>query len=120
MNLARWTLILALGTVPIGTVARAQPHEAAVQGASHAADLDMKAGTEKMNRDMSAATMTGDVDHDFVAMMIPHHQGAIDMAQTELRHGKDPALRKLATDIVAAQKKEIATMQRWQAAHPVH
>jgi uncharacterized protein (DUF305 family) len=58
--------------------------------------------------------MTGDPDRDFVAMMIPHHQGAVDMAKTELQYGKDPALRKLARTIVAAQQKEIAQMTRWQ------
>jgi uncharacterized protein (DUF305 family) len=82
------------------------------------ADRDMMAGMEKMSHDMGAAPMTGDADRDFVAMMIPHHQGAVAMAETELRYGKDPAMRRLATDIVAAQKKEIAMMQRWQAAHP--
>jgi uncharacterized protein (DUF305 family) len=60
---------------------------------------------------------TGDADRDFVAGMIPHHQGAVDMAQVELKYGKDPALRKLAMDIVAAQRKEIAFMQQWQAQH---
>ena len=82
------------------------------------ADRDMMAGMQKMNHDMSAAPRTGNADRDFVAMMIPHHQGAIDMAQAELRYGKDPAMRRLATEIVAGQKKEIATMQRWQVAHP--
>ena len=81
------------------------------------ADQDMMAGMETMNRGMSAAPMTGDADHDFVAMMIPHHLGAVDMAQVELRYGKDPAMRRLATEIVAAQKKEIAMMRWWQAAH---
>jgi uncharacterized protein (DUF305 family) len=82
------------------------------------ADKAMMDGMEKMNHDMAAAPMTDDADHDFVTMMIPHHQGAVDMAQVELKYGKDPAMRRLATDIVAAQKKEIAMMQRWLAAHP--
>jgi uncharacterized protein (DUF305 family) len=120
MNFVRWNLVVALGTVLITTQALAQPHERPMQGQSHAADQDMKSGMDKMNRDMGAAPMTGDADRDFVAMMIPHHQGAIDMAQTELRHGKDPGLRRLATDIVAAQRKEIAMMRRWQAAHQSH
>ncbi|MBS0559448.1 MAG: DUF305 domain-containing protein [Proteobacteria bacterium] len=87
------------------------------QGGS-AADKAMMDGMATMNRDMSAAPMTGDPDHDFVAMMIPHHQGAIDMAEVVLKYGKDPQIRKLAQDIVAAQKKEIAEMKAWQAAHP--
>jgi uncharacterized protein (DUF305 family) len=49
--------------------------------------------------------------------MIPHHQGAIDMAKVELQYGKDPQLRKLAQDVIAAQQKEIAFMQSWQAKH---
>jgi uncharacterized protein (DUF305 family) len=52
-------------------------------------------------------------------MMIPHHQGAVDMAEVELRYGKDPALLQLCRNIIAAQRTEIALMQRWQAAHPL-
>ena len=81
-------------------------------------DQDLMAGMGKMNHDMSAAPMTGNPDRDFAAMMIPHHQGAIDMALVELREGKDPALRHLARGIIAAQKKEIAMMKHWLATHP--
>ena len=78
----------------------------------------MMAAMDKMSKDMAAAPMTGNADKDFVAMMIPHHQGAIDMARFELANGKDPALRKLAQDVVAAQEKEIAEMKGWQAQQP--
>jgi uncharacterized protein (DUF305 family) len=61
---------------------------------------------------------TGKPDEDFVLMMIPHHQGAIDMAKVELKYGTDPSLRQLATDIVAAQEKEIAQMKAWLEKHP--
>ena len=58
---------------------------------------------------------TGNADTDFVLMMMPHHQGAIDMAKVELQYGKDTELRQLATDIVAAQEKEITEMKAWLA-----
>ncbi len=66
----------------------------------------------KMHEAMNIA-FTGDSDADFVRGMIPHHQGAIDMAKTVLAFGKDPAVRKLAEEIVKAQESEIALMQDW-------
>ena len=54
----------------------------------------MNASMERMDRQMASAPMNGDVDHDFAAMMIPHHQGAIDMAKAELIYGKDPVMRR--------------------------
>lgn len=63
-----------------------------------------------MMRDM-AMKPTGDVDRDFVAMMVPHHQGAIDMAVAVLRHGQNEQLRRLAQEIVVTQQQEIAAMR---------
>ncbi len=71
-----------------------------------------------MQAKMADAPMTGDPDRDFVAMMEPHHQGAIDMARVELRYGKDPELRRMSRDIIASQEREIVEMRRWQASHP--
>ena len=81
------------------------------------ADRAMMAGMQRMNQAMNAAPMTGDPDRDFVAMMMPHHRGAIDMARVELQYGKDPEMRRLARAVVAAQDNEIAEMRRWQASH---
>jgi uncharacterized protein (DUF305 family) len=55
--------------------------------------------------------MSSDADRDFLAMMIPHHQGAIDMARLVLVHGRDPLTRQLAEEIIASQQAEIASMQ---------
>lgn len=68
----------------------------------------------KMHKDM-AVPLTGNADVDFVQSMIPHHQGAIDMARIVLEHGKDPEIRKLAEEVIAAQEGEIAMMKAWLA-----
>ncbi|MBB5274694.1 uncharacterized protein (DUF305 family) [Rhizobium rosettiformans] len=68
----------------------------------------------KMHKDM-AVPLTGNADVDFVQGMIPHHQGAIDMAKIVLEHGKDPEIRKLAEEVIAAQEGEIAMMKEWLA-----
>jgi hypothetical protein len=68
------------------------------------------AAMKKMMSDMTV-TPTGDVDADFVAMMVPHHQGAIDMAVAVLRHGRNPQIRRLAQEIIVTQQQEIAAMR---------
>lgn len=75
-----------------------------------------EAANQKMHKAM-AIPSTGDADVDFVNGMIAHHQGAIDMAKVELQYGKDPEMRKLAEDIIAAQEQEIAGMNAWLAKH---
>jgi hypothetical protein len=69
-----------------------------------------EAAMKKMMTDM-AVNPTGDVDADFVAMMVPHHQGAIDIAVAVLRHGRNPQIRRLAQEIIVAQQQEIAAMR---------
>jgi uncharacterized protein (DUF305 family) len=66
-----------------------------------------------MTKMMAAMTIkpSGNVDQDFVAMMAPHHRGAIDMAQAELRHGHNEQLRRLAQEIIVTQQQEIAAMK---------
>lgn len=71
-----------------------------------------RAANDRMHRDMDIA-FSGDADVDFIKGMIPHHQGAIDMAKIVLGFGKDPETRKLAEEIIAAQEKEIAMMREW-------
>ena len=120
---------LALGLVAalaLGGTALAQQHQGhgshgghgarAAKAGDSAATTAYKAANAKMHKDMDIA-FTGDADADFVRGMIPHHQGAIDMARVMLAHGKDPALKKLATSIIADQEKEIAMMRDWLKAN---
>lgn len=73
---------------------------------------EMNTGMAKMMADMHAPGYTGDADIDFLAMMIPHHEGAVEMARLVLQHGNDPVTRTLAEDIIATQRAEIEGMQR--------
>ncbi|WP_426408585.1 DUF305 domain-containing protein [Bradyrhizobium ganzhouense] len=91
-----------------------EAHPAAPQAALSAEESaflqENDAAMTKMMNDM-AAKPTGDVDRDFVAMMNPHHQGAIDMAVIELRYGKNEQLRRIAQEIIVDQMQEIAAMK---------
>ena len=68
---------------------------------------------DKMHMAMSAVARSGNSDVDFVRLMLPHHQAAIDMAKTELLYGKDPQMRRLAQEIITDQRLEMELMQRW-------
>jgi uncharacterized protein (DUF305 family) len=72
----------------------------------------MDAGMETMMHGMHAPGYTGNPDVDFLAMMIPHHEGAVEMARLALKHGRDPLTRRLAEDIIAGQTAEIEGMRR--------
>jgi uncharacterized protein (DUF305 family) len=80
--------------------------------AATASTRAFEAANAKMHRDM-AIPFTGNADVDFVRGMIPHHQGAIDMARVVLEHGKDEWVKKLAGEVITAQTKEIAEMTEW-------
>lgn len=100
-HLVLGTLLASLAGAPAWA---AGPDEAAFLVESDAA----------MNRMMAATQVkpTGDVDKDFVAMMTPHHQAAIDMAQAVLRYGRNEQIRHLAQEIIATQQQEIVTMRK--------
>lgn len=83
---------------------------AAVVGGEGPFLAENDAAMKKMMSGM-AARPTGDVDGDFVAMMVPHHQGAIDMAVAVLRYGRNAQIRRLAQEIIVTQQQEIAAMR---------
>ena len=88
----------------------AAPPQKAAPGSDAAFVSRSNAAMDKMMTDM-AVKPTGDVDHDFVAMMVPHHQGAIDMSQAELQYGKKPRLKTIVQEIVVDQMQEITLMR---------
>jgi uncharacterized protein (DUF305 family) len=90
----------------------AQHAPAAPAATDSAATKAFKEANDRMHADMAIA-FTNDADADFVKGMLPHHQGAVDMAKIVLKHGKDPEVRKLAAAIIKAQDTEIAFMKAW-------
>ncbi len=105
---------------PAGTMApmpgMPMHNHAAATTAANPSNEAFKRADDTMMGDMDRK-LSGNTDQDFVSGMLPHHQGAVDMAKVELQYGHDPELQKLARDIIAAQDKEIAFMQAWQKAH---
>ena len=109
---------LAVVIVVVALLGPWAAHAQTASGTAHnssasAHSTDMKKSMDTMSKDMASMPMTGDADRDFALMMRIHHQGAIDMSQAELATGKDPQMRRLAKEIIAAQKKEIALIERW-------
>jgi YVTN family beta-propeller protein len=102
--------IIACGSYLSAQAASPQEHMTQMPPSS-SFEQDMMESMSKMDQDMVAAPMTGDPNHDFSAMMIPHHQGAIDMAKTFLLHGQDSGLRRLAQEIIVTQQQEIQVMR---------
>jgi uncharacterized protein (DUF305 family) len=97
---------MIVGLITVSAAAQVEPYAAKFM---QLMDVSMK----QMDHDMAAAPMNGNVDHDFATMMMPHHQGAIDMAKAELTYGKDPIMRRLAQEILVDQQSEIDAMQLW-------
>lgn len=117
-----WSIVILLALSAVGVLA--QQHNAH-QNRDKGMDSmvgegdwsELMASMGKMDVDMASMKPSGDSDVDFVKLMFPHHQAAIDMAKTELMHGKDPQMRRLAQEIITDQQSEIELMQLWLKQH---
>jgi hypothetical protein len=107
-------LLVAFAAPPLAFSVFAHEARPAAQKAANSDETaflaENDAAMTKMMNDM-AVKPSGDIDRDFVAMMAPHHQGAIDMAVIELRYGKNEQLRRIAQEIIVSQLQEIAAMK---------
>jgi uncharacterized protein (DUF305 family) len=118
MKLKTIVAIAAFAALPALALAQGMPagHSGHSMPASRPADTPAtkayREANAKMHRDMDLM-FTNDADIDFVRAMIPHHQGAIDMAKVQLQYGKDEQARKWATDVIREQEREIAEMRAW-------
>jgi hypothetical protein len=117
LTVAALTVVCAVGTIFFASARPlpasdleicARPTSDAGAGASFLAES--VTAMKKMMNDM-AVKSTGDIDADFVAMMVPHHQGAIEMARAELRYGRNEPLRRMAQEIIVTQLQEITAMR---------
>jgi uncharacterized protein (DUF305 family) len=101
-----------------GSADGSQPPPAFVASTAKSFDALMDDAMAVMDAGMKQAPMNGVSEHDFVTMMMPHHQGAVDMAKAMLLYTRDPEIRNLALGIIAEQQNEIKVMQAWLQRQP--
>lgn len=114
MTKGGWAAVVAM-ILLTGTAAAQTSHGHGGGNSSNPSTRAFQGADAGMMKNMQVP-YTGDPDVDFRAHMIPHHQGAIDMAKVALQFAEDPATRKLAETIIADQEREIAEMRSWLAA----
>lgn len=116
----KWARIFTF-LIFVPTLAAPMPQEGSHRNSENKATSNgwvaLQQSMEKMHAAMMSEVPSRNDDIDFVKLMIPHHQAAIDMAKVELLCGKDPQIRRLAQEIVADQQSEIELMQLWLKQH---
>jgi uncharacterized protein (DUF305 family) len=109
-----WRLAILLILISVATSASQEAsHVQAEKVSTELAWRGLMSSMAKMHLAMASVESSESSDTDFVRLMLPHHQAAIDMAKTQLLYGKDPQLRRLAQEIITDQQSEIELMQLW-------
>jgi uncharacterized protein (DUF305 family) len=109
----RFFVALTVLNFTTASIGRATPHDDQSHRSNDANWSELIASMDKMHMAMGAVERSGNSDVDFVRLMLPHHQAAIDMAKAQLLYGKDPQIRRLAQEIITDQQLEIELMRRW-------
>jgi uncharacterized protein (DUF305 family) len=115
----KWRLVIILLLVCALAIhaQQAMRRHAADKSTNNPAWSELQSSMKKMHAAMASVAASGSSDADFVRLMIPHHQAAIDMARTQLLHGKDAQMRRLAQEIITDQQLEIELMKLWLKQH---
>ncbi|KAA5974304.1 DUF305 domain-containing protein [Pantoea sp. M_8] len=113
MKKSQMALLSLLVVMPVTAMAQKAEMNMTHDMPDSPASKEYMAGMQKMHHNMMAAMKEQDPDRAFASGMAEHHKGAIAMAETELKYGKDPEMRKMAQEIIKAQKGEIEQLEKW-------
>jgi uncharacterized protein (DUF305 family) len=119
VNKNTWRFAMLLVLIPTVALAAWQQasHSHRAMAQEDAVWAELIASMDKMHAAMACVKRSGDTDIDFVKLMLPHHQAALDMAKAQLIYGNDPQMRRLAQEIITDQQSEIELMQLWLKQH---
>jgi uncharacterized protein (DUF305 family) len=113
MKVGAWKFTIILAVVFSGARPSLQHSYARGENAAGLAWSAEMASMKNMHDAMASVAASGDSDLDFVRLMLPHHEAAIDMARSQLKYGQDPQMRRLAQEIITDQQSEIELMKLW-------
>ncbi|HKP02699.1 MAG TPA: DUF305 domain-containing protein [Chthoniobacterales bacterium] len=111
------SIALAVFSFAVASIGRATDHDQRSREGDDPNWSELIASMDKMHMAMGSVAQSGNSDVDFVRLMLPHHQAALDMAKIQLLHGTDPQMRRLAQEIITDQQLEIELMQGWLRQH---
>jgi uncharacterized protein (DUF305 family) len=120
-NHAHWLAAIGVAAALAAASLPVTAHEAPSKAGGHSGpSMEMHKNMMKGMKEMQGMKPSGNIDHDFAMMMRHHHQQGVEMAQHQIKHGKDPKMREMAQKIMDSQKKEIAEFDEWMKSSSGH